>query len=132
MRKHLLLVVTSALFGATFATSTIAAETSSEDTIRLTDRSYIERGMSRDTVRAMFGVPSAQLSADVWVYYDFKSVNAVATRGSSAAGIEQQDALIVGFKDGRVSLIRACASEPVRVFIAQQTMRSGAPLVAKK
>jgi hypothetical protein len=132
MRKQSLLLLASALLGATLSNPALANDDHSQATIRLTARPYIDRGMSREMVREMFGAPSAQLSADVWVYFDFKPVNAMAARGQAAVSAEKHDTLIVGFKDGHVSLIRACDSQPVRAFIASQAKRPAPALVATK
>lgn len=133
MKKHLL-VLGSLLLAAVVSASALAADEAPDPTlIRLTARPYIERGMSRDTVREMAGAPSAQLSADVWVYFDVKSTNAVPLARQNAAALERYDALVVSFKDNRVTLVRACDSEPVRAFIAQQEKsKQPASIVAAK
>jgi hypothetical protein len=133
MKKHLL-VLGSLLLAAAVSRPALAAEESPDPTlIRLTARPYIERGMSRETVREMAGAPSAQLSADVWVYFDVKASNAVPLARHNTAALEKHDTLVVAFKDNRVSLVRACDSAPVRAFIAQEEKKKqAAPLVAAK
>ena len=133
LMKKILLVTSSLLLTATLCPLPLANEENSDATIRITSRPYIARGMQRETVREMLGAPSAQVSADVWGYVDFKAVNAVATGTQQPAAAEKKDTLVVAFKDDRVSLIRACDSEPVRAFLAQQAQsRAAASTVAGK
>ena len=132
MNKHLLCLA-ALLVAGMFSPSATANDDRAFSPIRLTDRPYIERGMARELVREMFGAPCAQLSSDAWVYFDFRAMNALAIGTLSSAGAEKKDTLVVIFKEDRVSLIRACDSQPVRAFIAQQAQRkSPAPIIAKK
>src|SRR4051812_30041002 len=119
--KTLQLIISSFLLATAFSSAALAGDSRSSDLmVRLTDRPYVERGMTRETVREVFGMPSAQLSRDVWVYFDFQAVNPVARGTQNSAAAQKQDTLVVAFKDDRVSLIRACDSKPVRALIAQQ------------
>ena len=79
----------------------------------------VSHGMTRETVDFMIGQPDERLSADVWVYWNFKAKGVPASTGV--------DTLIVGFTDDRVTLIRLSKSEPVRAFIARQRARALAP-----
>ena len=82
--KKQLLALTSLLLVTSLSTSLAARDENLDDMIRLTARPYISHGMTRDTVHAMFGAPSARISADVWVYFDSKLVNAHAVGASPA------------------------------------------------
>jgi hypothetical protein len=131
MKKYLL-VLSSVFLAAAFTTPALADENNSE-TIRLTGRPYISRGMTRETVLEMFGAPSARLTADVWVFFEFKAMNPVAAGPQDSGAAEKKDALVVAFKDDRVSLIRASDSQPIRAFLAQQAKsKQPAPIVAAK
>ncbi len=132
MKSHLL-IASSLLLAATFSTSAFATNTGapSADTIPLTGRPNIERGMNRETVRNMFGAPSAKLSPDVWVYFDFQARRPVELR-VNVANPENRDTLVVAFTKDRVTLIRLCDSAPVRAFLAQQESKTAASIVAAK
>jgi len=118
--KKLLLVPNSLLLAALFTANISAREGGAETTIPLTGNPHISHGMDRETVRTMFGAPNAQLAPDVWVYFDFKFVNAVVSRMQNSGTVKRQDTLVVAFRNGRVSVIRACDSGAVRALIAAQ------------
>jgi hypothetical protein len=132
MNKQLL-VLSALLLATTFSPSTSANEGSPDGMILLSGKPHINLGMDRDTVRGMLGEPSAQLSADVWVYFDFKVGKAVVSNLRSSGPAENQNTLIVGFKYDRANVIRACDSAPVRAFIAAQSKgKPSAAIVAAK
>ena len=118
--KKQLLALSSLLVATLFSTPVAANSENDAETIGLVARPYINTGMTRDTVHFMLGAPSARLAADVWVYFDFKPVNGVAKGTQNSAAANHKDALVVVFKDDRISLIRACDSAPIQLFLAQQ------------
>ena len=109
-----------------------ADEVQPDSLLAFTAKPHIARGMDRETVRTMLGEPSAQLSADVWVYFDFKVAKAVITHpGTGPVG--NRNSLVVGFSHDRVSVIRACDSAPVRALLAAQGgKKPAAPVIAAK
>ncbi|MEO7411742.1 MAG: hypothetical protein ABIZ81_00165 [Opitutaceae bacterium] len=88
----------------------------SEALVPLNSNPVVSKGMSRETVDFMLGKPDARLSADVWVYWNFKA--------KGVPGGDAGDTLIVKFTDDRVTLLRLSRSEPVRAFIAQAKARA--------
>jgi hypothetical protein len=78
----------------------------------MTTNPRVTQGMSREAVQFMLGNPGAKLSADFWVYWNFKL--------KGVPGSDAFDALVVGFSGGRVALLKLGRSEPLRAFIAQQ------------
>lgn len=74
--------------------------------------------MDRETVTHMLGAPSAKLSDDVWVYFDFTASNPARSDGRNEAAAPC-DTLVIGFAKDRIVLIRACESQPVRALLAQ-------------
>lgn len=114
-------LIASLVLAATFVTSAPAADHSSpsDGLVPFTGRPHIERGMNRETVREMFGAPSAQLSSDVWVYFDFQARRPVELR-INVANPENRDTLVIAFTKDRVTLIRLCDRGPVGAFLAQQ------------
>lgn len=87
--------------------------------IRLTARPYVELGMTRDGVRDMFGAPTATLSADAWIYFDFHGFD---SRGASFSAAPGRDTLVIVFSRDRVSRLRLCDSRPVRALLARQSV----------
>lgn len=132
MKVHLLLLaaVASALPRSAGATD---VQPLLDPLISLPSRPYLDRGMSRETVHEMFGAPSVRLSPDAWVYFDVEPTNSIAAGTGKPLAAGQQDALLVGFTDGRVTLLRLCDSRPVRAFIARQSpRRDSAEMIASK
>jgi hypothetical protein len=84
-------------------------------------RSFVERGMKREAACNLLGAPSAELSPDLWVYFDFNPVNP-RFRGIATDHfrVDQFDTVVVGFANDRVVLIRLCHSKPVHDLIARQ------------
>lgn len=127
-------VSSSLLLVAAFPASVLAADVpaASDPLIEFSGRTHIERGMNRETVRAMLGAPSAWLSPDVWVYFDFQARRPAALR-VNIANPENHDTLVVAFTKDRVALIRLCDGGPVRGFLAQQGKgKRAAPAIAAK
>ena len=130
--KNLLLVLTLLLAPVYSLSASTTGENSDVLTL-LADSPYVTIGMERETVRALFGAPSAQLSAEVWVYFDCQLASAVATNGRKSGAAEKFNTLVVAFQQERVSAIRACESAPVRALLAAQSKRkSSAPAIAAK
>ena len=88
----------------------------SDAIVALSPNPHVSRGMPRETVEFMLGKPNEKLSADAWVYWNFKARGVPVTDGV--------DTLVVGFTDDRVTLIRLSKSGPVRAFIAQQKAKA--------
>jgi hypothetical protein len=84
-------------------------------------------GMSRAALTAaMQGEPDEKLSADVWVYWNFKP----SRRGDDT---ETGDALVIVFQADKVSRLRVAAAQPVRQAIAAlERTRMSRPAVAKR
>jgi hypothetical protein len=76
----------------------------------------VSRGMSQETVEFMLGKPDEKLSADAWVYWNFKARGVPVSDGI--------DTLVIGFTGDRVTLIRLSKSGPVRAFITRQKARA--------
>ena len=105
----------SSLLAAASAPAAVLAATTtpvSEPVVALTTPLRIEKGMTREKVTAVFGAPSAVLSASVWVYFNFKSV--------SVPQAANYDTMVLTFQEDRVVEIRFCDSKPVRAFLARQ------------
>jgi hypothetical protein len=111
MKKFYLLsaLIFAAAQGA--AAQTITTETPSAIFSEDSDVS-VARGMSREAVSFMLGLPSETIGTDVWFFYNF--------RGRGAAAAENLDTLLVVFADDRVTTLRVCDGRPVRELIAKQ------------
>ena len=73
-------------------------------------KSSPDRSLSRDAVTTLLGFPDARVSAEVWVYWHFKT---------DIRGCESGDTLVVEFKNERVESLRFGRSEDVRAFIGR-------------
>lgn len=105
------------------AAQTITTETPSAIFSEDSDVS-VARGMSREAVSFMLGLPSETLGTDVWVFHDF--------RGRGAAAAENLDTLLVVFADDRVTRLRLCDGGPVRELIAKQKAKRGPKTASAK
>jgi hypothetical protein len=76
----------------------------------------IEKGMTRAQVRAEFGEPAAELSANIWAYYDLRFLTTPAAAHC--------DAMVLTFEKDRVVEARLCSSVPVREFVARMQRRA--------
>jgi outer membrane protein assembly factor BamE (lipoprotein component of BamABCDE complex) len=76
----------------------------------------VARGMSREAVTLMLGVPSETVGSNVWVYWNF--------RGKGAPQAANFDTLVLVFAGDRLTTLRLCESKPMRELIAK--MKSGA------
>ena len=84
-----------------------------------------DTSVSRGVVESILGIPDAKLTANVWVYWDFKA--------EDISGCDFYDTLIVEFTQDRVSVLRFTHSEPVRAFIARhQTEGLKSKIAAKQ
>lgn len=109
------LVLSAALLAPAFALDP-SSRSESDAVVPLSYDPVVAHGMSRETVELTFGRPDAKLSADMWVYWDFKA--------RDVPGKDAFDTLIIGFGDDHVTLLKLSRSEPVRAFIAQQKARA--------
>lgn len=82
----------------------------------------LEIGMARDAVLVQMGEPSAQLEPNVWLYAQFHAGNVPGSR--------LDDALIVVFRLGRVSLLRLAKREALRAALARQGIALSIELAA--
>ena len=83
--------------------ATMQEEGNSED--------FIKRGDAKDFVIDTLGVPHARLSADIWVYWDYKSTDGSVNRRG-------YDTLLITFTDDCVSSLKLVNGEPVRKRLA--------------
>ena len=91
--------------------------------VALSEQVFVECGMARARVEAMFGAPSARLSADVWIYWKF--------RPAMPAASEQHDALIIIFAGDHVGSLRLARRETVQVFLAARRAQASQIVAAK-
>ena len=120
-------ILASALaFIATLSLPAFAADTVTRDSdalISLTSNLVVSAGMSPETVEYQLGQPTEKITADLWVYADFRAANRPA--GSRA------DTLLVVFKDEAVSFVRLTEWAHVQVALAR-IRTAGSPSVAAK
>jgi hypothetical protein len=119
MKKNSLLV--SCGLALTIAAGPLSAageRKSPDDLVPFPSRPFIAKGLERESVILMLGQPSAKLSPDIWVYFDFRPVD---PRESSVYIERPQtvDTALVIFESDRVVHIRLCDSKPVRAFLAR-------------
>jgi outer membrane protein assembly factor BamE (lipoprotein component of BamABCDE complex) len=122
-----LLLATSLLLAAAVTTPAFALpeESNTDPATEPTITVALKPGMPRADVRTLLGTPSTMLDPNVWVYWDFQA------KGRPAK--ENLDALIVVFRNDRVSLVKLADSRPVRAFIAQrEKAKSTGTAVASK
>jgi hypothetical protein len=73
---------------------------------------FIKTGDTPGAVRATIGAPDDRLSADVWVYWNYKSTDPrTKERG--------YDTLLTIFRNERVVELRVVSGEPVRLQLAR-------------
>jgi hypothetical protein len=84
----------------------------------------VAKGMSREAVTLMLGVPSESIATNVWIYWDF--------RGKGVPNAAHYDTLLLVFTDGKVSTIRLCENKPLRDYVAKMKAKAGTKTVAAK
>lgn len=85
--------------------------------VLLPSSAYASVGMPRDAVLAQLGAPDSTLTADVWVYWNF--------RPKSRPAGERGDTLIVVFTQDRVSLLRLTERRKVVAALERARLKSG-------
>jgi outer membrane protein assembly factor BamE (lipoprotein component of BamABCDE complex) len=102
------------------AASTAFAQNNSTDTaaaLFLPDSDVsVARGMTREAVSLMLGVPSETVATNVWIYWGF--------RGKGTPEGTKADTLVIVFSDDRVSTLRLCESKPAREYVAKLKAKS--------
>ena len=76
---------------------------------------------TREEVVALLGEPPEHLSANVWVYWDFRSNQPARTGGF--------DTLVISFKGERVSELKIVNGTFVRQYIAERGRRNPSELL---
>jgi outer membrane protein assembly factor BamE (lipoprotein component of BamABCDE complex) len=84
----------------------------------------VAKGMSRETVNFMLGVPSETLGDGVWVYFDF--------RGKGTPEAAKADTLVLVFSGDKVSSMRLCENKPMREYVAKLKAKTGLKTMAAK
>lgn len=106
-----LLNIRSLIFAATLCARAVAAHHAMDEArLVIPSNAYLAIGMHRDEVLAQLGAPAEKLSADIWVYWDF--------RAKSRPAGEKTDTLIVVLSSNRVSRIRITERQPVMALLA--------------
>ena len=82
----------------------------------------VAKGMTREAVTLLIGLPGETLGANVWVYWDFK--------GHGVA--KNFDTLVLVFIDGEVSAMRLCDRQVVRTLIAKQKVKPATKTASAK
>lgn len=76
----------------------------------------IQVGTSRREVESLIGAPADRLSRDVWVYWNFTTLDET----TNPHGF---DTLLLTFVGDRVVSLKLVPGQPVRQFLAQQRRR---------
>ncbi len=122
-----IVLLSSLVLSAVLVQPAFAQSNSSEDSASIflpESNTSVARGMSREAVTFMVGVPSTTIGSDVWVYWNF--------RGAGTPDATKYDTLVLVFTGDRVGAMRLCDSKPVRELIAKQNSKSGSKTVAAK
>ena len=122
-------LITSFVLAAAFAAPASASDAYHPDAdsviIPLSSNPVATTGQSREGVVYNLGEPTEKLSANLWIYSDFK------VAGKKPAN--RADTLIVVFKDDRVSVLRLTDGAQVRAAITKlRAAKSPSVAVASK
>ena len=117
------LVLSAALVAPAFADQP-STTSEADPVVSLYSKPTIAKGMSRETVIFMLGIPGAKISPEVWVYWEFKM--------AGVPGSDSCDAIVIGFIGDRVNYLRLTRSEYVRAFIAHTQLKDLKTIVATK
>jgi hypothetical protein len=96
--KKLLLASSLFLTAAVSAFAADSTHSSADVMVTLSSNAFARIGMSREHLVAQLGEPSEELSATVWVYWDFRAVGRPAG--------DRSDALVVVLNNDQISLLR--------------------------
>lgn len=116
-------LVISSIAATAFAVTPVPAPLD-DPLIPLRIFSRVDKGMSPTEVQRMIGVADATVGREVWIYWNFDADNVATPQGC--------DTLVIGFKDGRVNVLRMTPPQPIRALLAARQQKPKDVRVAGK